>query len=70
MLRKEADSISDFKVIDDGGYRRVSVFGMGWTGFTLQYLDTNELEKMAHYFYILGREHGIAVTKEELGVTA
>jgi len=34
-MLKRADSVTDFRVINDGGCRRVSVFGMGWTGFTL-----------------------------------
>jgi hypothetical protein len=100
MVLKEANSVSDFKVINDGGSRRVSVFGMGWTGYTLpvstidsvfghvEEIETEEadgvdldiddimaaaslvvmnedLEAMAHYFYNLGREHGIEKSKKE-----
>jgi hypothetical protein len=91
MMLKKAESVSDFKVIDDNGCRRVSVFGMGWTGHTLpsnsvkdvfETVEENEdsdtvvddeelrltahnvvwdddLSAMAHYFYNLGREHGL-----------
>jgi hypothetical protein len=97
MLPKSADSVSDFKVIDDSGFRRISVLGMGWTGYTLEKLSVHdifegiddnegvkmdiaelnsaafevvrddELSKMARYFYNLGRQHGIEVTKDEMG---
>jgi hypothetical protein len=96
MLTKSADSVLDFKVIDDDGCRRISIFGMGWTGYTLRHLsavdvfdnfDENEetkldmsemnllasqvvfnedLEYMAHYFYNLGRQHGIESVKDEM----
>jgi hypothetical protein len=89
MLKKSADSVSDFKVIGDGKFRRVSVLGMGWEGYTLEKLSVSEvfgdidaignvtldsgelyaaayvvvtddeLCKMAHYFYNLGRLHGL-----------
>jgi hypothetical protein len=90
MLMKSADSVSDFKVVDDGGCRRVSVFGMGWTGYTLPRVHSTDvfddppagseeieldatdaetvayqvvfddvLASMAHYFYNLGRQHGM-----------
>jgi hypothetical protein len=100
MLMKKADRISDFRVGEDNGCRRVSVFGMGWTGYTLPRLDANnvfedadfddadeygnikldieyansvayevvsdnDLVKMAHYFYNLGRQHGIETALEE-----
>jgi hypothetical protein len=98
---KSAVSISDFKITDDGGKRRVSVFGMGWTGYTVSGygsvfvpsfdgLDADEaaekaqevadeaeeiasmvvfdseLENMAHYFYNLGRQHGMEAVAEEM----
>jgi hypothetical protein len=64
MLKKSADSVSDFKVIGDGKFRRVSVLGMGWEGYTLyattyEIVTDDELCKMAHYFYNLGRQHGL-----------
>lgn len=88
MLLKSADSISDFRIVSDGGYRRVSVFGMGWTGYTLpkytnsdvfenddkeeiptgldvpndianQIVFDDDLKRLAHYFYNLGRQHGL-----------
>ena len=43
-MSRIADSISDFKIIDDGGCRRVSVFGMGWTGFTLGKADDSVVD--------------------------
>jgi hypothetical protein len=104
MLMKSADNVSDFTVVSDGGNRRVSVFGMGWTGYTLgggcsriivpdfdSFDDAEEiaekaeaiaaeaeeiaafavydddLRKMAHYFYNLGRQHGVEATREEAG---
>jgi len=91
-MLERADGVSDFKVIQEDGYRRVSVFGMGYTGYTLPKNDIHDvfgavetkdddddspdidfddlrtasyfvvwdgdLEKLAHYFYNLGREHG------------
>jgi hypothetical protein len=92
---KSAESVSDFKVTDDNGFRRIFVFNMGWAGYTFEKLfahdifenindnedvtmdidDLNsatfevvrddELSKMAHYFYNLGRQHGLESTKDE-----
>jgi len=50
-------SVDDFKMIDDGGNKRISIFGQGYTGFTLGIYDDRSLCEMAHYFYMLGREH-------------
>jgi hypothetical protein len=92
---KSADSVSDFRIVDDNGFRRVSVLGMGWTGYTLERLSAHdifegindneavemditdlnsaafevvrddELSKMAHYFYNLGRQHGLESARNE-----
>jgi hypothetical protein len=89
MFLKKADNISDFKIMSDNGSRRISVMGMGWTGYTLEknsamdvfdgfsdnedisvdFADAQviayrvvfdeELQKIAHYFYNLGRQHGL-----------
>jgi hypothetical protein len=71
MLAKSVDSVSDFKVIDDNGFRRIFVFGMGWTGYTLlnsaafEVVRDDELSKMAYYFYNLGKQHGLKFAKDE-----
>jgi hypothetical protein len=95
MILKEANSLGDFKITSDNECRRISVIGMGWTGYTLEKNfpqnvfddidedggatldDSNariisnlvvfddELERIAYYFYNLGRQHGRESSSKE-----
>jgi len=85
-MLKRANNLSDFKCVNENGCRRINIFGMGYTGFSLPVHDYSgvfgsveenrldssdldvaasfvvydeDLEELAHYFYNLGREHGV-----------